>query len=265
MATSNAVTIDPATNDLTLGPGDVLDETIKVTIPKGNPFRTMLLVPSASVAPFVTAVTPAGGYGPWPGKEARTFTFRVQFHGIACTAEPQAAGGTLDLLVDNQVWAHKDVRIAVPACAPTGQVFAVKFLCGEQGGGACGCDCAPLRPGRYATEINLHNYGLKPVAVTKRFVPLVLAGAPVGREPRTAAPRAEDRIVLPPQSATFDDCCRIVELLYGGAAASPLPLTVGWLEIGADGPLAVTAVYTAGGADGAGVSIDVVQVAPRRA
>jgi hypothetical protein len=264
MATSNAVTIDPATNDLTLGPADVLDETIKVTIPKGNRFRTMRLVPSASIAPFVGAVTPAAGYGPWPGKEEHAFTFRVQFHGIPCTAEPQVAVGTLDLIVDNQVWAHKDVRITVPACAPTGQVFAVKFLCGEQGGD-CDCGCAPLRPGRYATEINLHNYGLKPVTVTKRFVPLVLAGAPVGREPRTTTPRAEDRIVLPPQSATFDDCCRIVELLYGGAAAAPLPPTVGWLEISADGPLAVTAVYTAGGTDGAGVSIDVVQVAPRRA
>ena len=261
MATTNTVTIDPPSNDLVLGPTDVLDETIKVTVPEGNPFRTMRLVPSASIAPFVVAVTPAGGYGPWPGKEERTFTFRVQFHGIACTAEQQVATGTLDLAVDNQVWAHKDVRVTVPACAPTRQVFAAKFLCGEQAD--CDCTCAPLRPGRYATEINLHNYGLKPVTVTKRFVPLVLAGAPVGREPRVAAPRAEDRIVLPPQSATFDDCCRIVELLYGGAPAAPLPLTVGWLEITADGPLAVTAVYTAGGAAGAGVSVDVVQVAPR--
>ena len=263
MATTKTVTIDPASNDLVLGPADVLDESIKVSVPAGNPFRTMRLVPSASIAPFVGAVTPAGGYGPSDGKEDRIFTFRVQFHGIGCTAEPQVATGTLDLVVDNQVWTHKDVRITVPACAPTRQVYAVKFLCGEQGGDDCGCACGPLRPGRYATEINLHNYGLKPVTVSKRFVPLVLAGAPVGREPRVAVPRAEDRIVLPPQSATFDDCCRIVELLYGGTAAAPLPLTVGWLEITADGPLAVTAVYTAGGADGAGASIDVAQIAPR--
>ena len=263
MATTKTVTIDPASNDLVLGPADVLDESIKVTVPAGSRLRSMRLVPSASIAPFVGAVTPAGGYGPWPGKEAHAFTFRVQFHGIACTAEQQVVTGTLDVVVDDQVWAHKDVRITVPACAPTRQVFAAKFVCGEQAG--CDCTCAPLRPGRYATAIGLHNYGLKPVTVTKRLVPLVLAGAAVGREPRVAAPRAEDRIVLPPQSATFDDCCRIVELLYGGAATPPLPPTVGWLEITADGPLAVTAVYTAGGADGAGVSVDVVQVAPRRA
>lgn len=263
MATTKTVTIDPASNDLVLGPADVLDESIKVTVPEGNRFRTMRLVPSASIAPFVGAAAPAGGYGPSDGREERTFTFRVQFHGIACTAEPQVATGTLDLVVDDQVQARKDVRITVPACAPARQVFAVKFVCGEQAD--CGCACAPLRPGRYATEINLHNYGLTPVTVGKRFVPLVLAGAPVGREPRVAAPRAEDRIVLPPQSATFDDCCRIVELSYGGAASgAALPLTVGWLEITADGPLAVTAVYTAGGADGTGVSIDVAQIAPRR-
>jgi len=263
MATTNTVTIDPASNDLVLGPADVVDESVKVTVPAGSPLRNMRLVPSASIAPFVGAVTPAGGYGPWKGEEARTFTFRVQFHGVACAAEPQVVTGTLDLVVDNQVWTHKDVRITVPACAPTREVFAAKFVCGEQADRDCACTA--LRPGRYATEINLHNYGLKPVTVIKRFVPLVLGGAPVGREPRVTAPRAEDRIVLPPQSATFDDCCRIVELLYGApATTAPLPLTVGWLELTADGPLAVTAVYTASAPDGAGVSVDVVQVAPRR-
>jgi hypothetical protein len=122
-----------------------------------------------------------------------------------------------------------------------------------------------VQPGRYATEINIHNYGIKEVAIHKRFIPVVLAGAPVGREPKVVVPRAEDKIILPPQTATMDDCCRIAELLFGGEAASPMPITIGFLEITANGPIAVTAVYTATGLDSTGVSIEVEQIAPRRA
>jgi hypothetical protein len=139
----------------------------------------------------------------------------------------------------------------------------VKFICGEQP--ACGCECTSVQPGRYATEINIHNYGIKEVTIRKRFIPVVLAGAPVGREPKVAASRAEDKIVLPPQTATMDDCCRIAELLFGGVASSPLPITIGFLEITSNGPIAVTAVYTATGLDSKGVSIEVEQIVPRRA
>jgi hypothetical protein len=146
---------------------------------------------------------------------------------------------------------------------PAAFVYSAKFVCGEQP--ACGCDCAPVQPGRYAVEINIHNYGIKEVAIQKRFIPVVLAGAPAGREPRVVAPRVEDRIVLPPQTATMDDCCRIVDLLFGGNAAGPIPITIGFLEITSNGPIAVTAVYTAAGLDSAGVSIEVKQIEPRRA
>jgi len=157
---------------------------------------------------------------------------------------------------------EKDVKVTVPAC-PSGFVYSAKFICGEQPN--CGCDCAPVQPGRYATEINIHNYGIKEVAIQKRFIPVVLAGAPGGREPKVVAARADDKIVLPPQTATMDDCCRIAELLFGGEAASPMPITIGFLEITSNGPIAVTAVYTAAGLDSVGVSIDVEQIAPRRA
>lgn len=256
-----AIAIKPTTNDLTLTVSDVLDESITVTIPKGVRFRNVNLVPSTSVTPFIGSVGPTGGYGPVAGERDQTLTFRVQFHGIPCAPEPQVVTGTLDVIGDNRVIAKKDVKITVPACPPTEFVFSAKFICGEQQ--ACGCDCTSVQPGRYATEINIHNYGIREVAIQKRFIPVLLATAPVGRAPKVAAPRAEDRIVLPPQTATMDDCCRIAGLLFGGDTASPGPLTIGFLEVTANGPIAVTAVYTATGLGSGGVSIDVKQIAPR--
>lgn len=256
------ITVDPPTNVLTLNPGDTLDETIAVTIPKRHKFQNVKLVASATIAPFVTSIDPAGGQGPVTGEQDLTLRFRVKFHGIPCTSEPQVASGTLDVVGDDRIVAKKDVQVTVPACQ-TELVYAVKFICGEQP--ECGCECAPVQPGRYATEINIHNYGRSEVQVLKRFVPVVLAGAPGGREPRIVGARAEDRIVLPPQTATMDDCCRIVERLLGGEASSSLPLTIGFLEITASGPLAVTAVHTTSGLGSAvGVSIEVEQIAARR-
>lgn len=118
--------------------------------------------------------------------------------------------------------------------------YSVKFLCGMQP--ATPCIAAPLRPGRYATEINIHNPGAATARVRKRVVPLVLAGAALGREPRCAETKTSDAIILPPGSATMDDCCRIGELLAG--AGAPGALTVGILEIVSSAELAVTAVYT---------------------
>jgi hypothetical protein len=263
MATKTAagIIVNPSTNDLTLNPGDVLDESITVTIPMGQRFKNVKLVASASIAPFVDFINPAGGYGPITGEQTRTLDFRVRFHGIPCTPEPQVFTGTLDVVADGKVVATKDVRIAVPAC-PSTFVYSAKFICGEQP--SCDCECTTVQPGRDATEINIHNFGLRPVEIQKRFIPVVLAGAPVGREPRIVAVRAIDKIALPPQTATMDDCCRIGELLFGGEAASPLPITIGFLEITSSGPIAVTAVYTASGLESTGVSISVEQIAPRR-
>lgn len=134
----------------------------------------------------------------------------------------------------------------------------MKFVCGTQSD--CDCDCAPLRPGSYATEINIYNHNDKQATIRKRVVPVVLAGAPAGREPHVVPSRAEDKIALPPYSATMDDCCRIAELLLGAAAQGPAPLTIGFLEIVSPVELSVTAVYTATGSNGKNVSIDVEQI-----
>jgi hypothetical protein len=222
--------------------------------------QNVKLVPSASVAPFVTSINPAAGYGPLAADQDHTLTFDVTFTGTApCKPEAQVFTGTLDVVADGAVVASKKVEITVPACA---FVYSVKFVCGEQA--ECGCECTPVRPGRYATEINLHNYGLKEIEVIKRFIPVVLGGAPAGREPNVAKVRAEDKIVLPPQTATMDDCCRVSALLFGGEAPSPMPLTIGLLEITASAELAVTAVYTTSDLkDESGVSIRVEQISRR--
>ena len=167
--------------------------------------------------------------------------FEVTFSGDVegCSARDRVFTGAIDVVVDGSVVADKPTRITVPACKYT---YAVKFVCGTQAAD-CGCECGPVRPGTYATEINILNPKCKEATIVKRVVPLVFAGVATGREPAVANARATERIVLPSGAATMDDCCRIAELLYGGSG-SAMPLTVGFLEIISDLELHVSAVYT---------------------
>jgi hypothetical protein len=137
-------------------------------------------------------------------------------------------------------------------------VYSVKFLCGEQKDDCCGC--SPVQPGRYSTEINIHNSGEKNAPVLKRAIPLVLAGAVSGREPKFKQPATNDIIRLPAHTATMDDCCRLLELLLGAQPAGPVPLTIGILEIVSTVELSVTAVYTASAGGGSAPSVDVKQI-----
>lgn len=239
--------------------GNIVNTIINLVKAAVGQIQNVNLVPSSSVAPFVTSITPPSGYGPLAGDQDHTLNFDVKFTGIPCQPIEQVITGTIDVVADGKVVASKKVQITVPPCAFT---YPVKFICGVQP--ECGCACAPVQPGIYATEINIHNYSLKPVDIVKRFVPLVLAGAPVGREPNTASPRAEERITLPPQTATMDDCCRIAEMILGEKPASPLPLIIGYLELTATADIAVTAVYsTSGTKPNGGVAIEVLQVPGR--
>lgn len=151
--------------------------------------------------------------------------------------------------------------VAVPLPVPEGlqrYVYAVKFLCGVQAEREC--DCATLRPGKYATAINIHNPFDAETTIQKHVIPLVLAGAPAGREPHFITARASHRIVLPPHAATMDDCCRLAELLLGAAPGAGLPLTAGLLEIAGDRPINVTAVYTVTDPESGSISVDVEQI-----
>jgi hypothetical protein len=140
--------------------------------------------------------------------------------------------------------------------------YSVKFICGEQPDDCCGC--SPVRPGRYATEINIHNFSSKQAPAIKLLIPLVLAGAVRGREPQIGQVTARDTIILPPHSATMDDCCRILELLLGAKPSGPVPLTIGLLEIVTTVELAVTAVYTATDLSNGSTSIDVETIQARK-
>jgi hypothetical protein len=139
-------------------------------------------------------------------------------------------------------------------------VYSATFVCGEQ---LTCCECSLVQAGVYATQISVHNFGIREVAVQKRFIPAVVAGAPVGREPGVAGVREEERIVLPPQTATMDDCCRVGGLLFGGVTSWPIPLTIGFVEISSSGPIAVSAIYTVSGPESLSVSIEVEQVLSR--
>jgi V8-like Glu-specific endopeptidase len=141
-------------------------------------------------------------------------------------------------------------------------VYSVKFLCGEQKDDPC--ECGSVRPGTYATEINIHNFHEREVPIRKRVLPLVLAGAVRGREPRFTTAAAADKIVLPAHSATMDDCCRLLELILGARPAAPTPLTIGFLEIVSPVELNVTAVYTVSDLNRNATSIDVVTVEAKR-
>ncbi|MGH9722485.1 MAG: trypsin-like peptidase domain-containing protein [Bryobacteraceae bacterium] len=140
--------------------------------------------------------------------------------------------------------------------------YSVKFVCGVQADQDCGCQ--PLRPGHYATEINIHNFQEREAKIEKRILPLVLAGAARGREPSVVRPAGIDTLVLPPHTATMDDCCRIAELLFGAPPAQPLPLTLGFLEIVSPVELKVTAVYTVTDLKSGSASIDVKTVEAKR-
>ncbi len=214
------------------------------------------LQPVGAIAPFVTSITPPG-YGPLPGDQVNVLEFEVTFSGDVedCSTRDKVFTGAIDVIVDGNVAAEKPTTITVPACKYT---YAVKFVCGTQAD--CGCDCAPVRPGTYATEINILNPKCKEATIVKRVVPLVFAGAVTGREPAIANARSTEEIVLPSGAATMDDCCRIAELLYGGVPGSPMPLTVGFVEIVSDVELHVTAVYTSSDLQGNGLSFEVETV-----
>ena len=155
--------------------------------------------------------------------------------------------------------------VSLPLPVPPGferYVYAVKFVCGVQED--CDCRCAPVRPGVYATEINIHNYLDREVAIEKHVIPVVFVGAAAGREPRYAQRRASDKIVLPAHSATMDDCCRFTELLLGASSDAAMPITIGFLEVISRFPLSITAVYTVSDSRTGSVSMDVEQILGKR-
>lgn len=146
--------------------------------------------------------------------------------------------------------------------------YAVKFVCGLQGPFQPGEP--PVKPGNYATEINIHNPHYQPVEVRKKVLVLVDRGQPIGREPQQQGPRAYDGIVLGPDFATYDDCNKLWTLVYPPPMPipTPMPPMIGFLVVISKEQLDIDAVYTAAtGASFAtaakgvgGIAIDVERV-----
>src|SRR5215469_13918004 len=117
--------------------------------------------------------------------------------------------------------------------------YSVKFICGVQNAHAEPHGCTVVRQGAYATEINIHNFHREEKAeIEKRAFLLVHNDVPEGREPHFAKGQPFDRIILPPETATMDDCCRLAERLK----FIPGRLSIGFLELLSSVELNVVAV-----------------------
>jgi hypothetical protein len=212
------------------------------------------LVPSGAIAPFVTSITPPVVVGPLDPTKPHTLKFDLVFErGFeTCSLRDQVFTGSIDVVADHVVVARKPTKITIPKCR---YHYVAKFVCGVNE--VPDERCSPVRPGRYSTEINIYNGYCSDAVIEKHITPVVLNGEAIGREPHFGKETAQDKIVLPPFTATMDDCCRLAELLKQNPVG---PLTIGFLEIVSSVPLTVTAVYTATGLRDDAVSIEVEQI-----
>src|SRR4051794_30598971 len=168
---------------------------------------------------------------------------------------------------------------ATPVPVPVYYNYTVKFVCGYQPRVDIGEPT--VKPGNYATEINIHNYNYRQptaagatslVGVRKKVLLLVDKGVAIGREPKQVVPSALDTIYLQNDAATLDDCNRIWQLLNPNSTAqppSPLPFMSGQLILISRFDLDVDAVYTAevpglNSQAPTGISQDVERIAGKR-
>ncbi len=130
-------------------------------------------------------------------------------------------------------------------------VYAAKFLCGEFGrevAGKKGIE-GPVKPGNYATAINIHNpHPAKPVVFRKKAV-LLFAGSkvdPAQELERPHPPGPSFTAELGPDWGMEIDCFDIRKRLIPNAPEAPVFIK-GWvvLETFVHWPLDVEAVYTA--------------------
>ena len=157
--------------------------------------------------------------------------------------------------------------------------YAAKFVCGYQTPFPAALVGEPVvKPGNYATEINIHNPQYREVRLYKKVLLLADARNPqqprVVREPESVGPVVTDTLILKPDYATLDDCNRIYAWTSpaGGLPAFPPPLMIGYLVILSRTELDVDVVYTAvaPGADQtaptqpSGISIDEERVTGKR-
>ncbi len=130
-------------------------------------------------------------------------------------------------------------------------VYAAKVVCGTEETSSS----SDLARGRYTTTVNVYNPGRRPVQLRKQ---LALAVPPGGERPGRVFTLAE-REVLPPGRAMAVQCRELLTV----SKTQPGNYLDGFVAIRANGPLKVTAVYSALSVDGqSGPVLDVEDVAP---
>ena len=147
-------------------------------------------------------------------------------------------------------------------------VYSVKFICGDLSANPNLQlpSEPPVKPGNYATAVNIHNFHQSQKAVILKRA--VIAN-PENQPPGQISPFRQ--VALGPSQAFEIDCADIVTLF--GSLPAPLPPFIkGFVELRGQPPnpfptLSVTAVYTAQAATAAGtqggpVSVEVVPVQP---
>ena len=157
--------------------------------------------------------------------------------------------------------------------------YSVKFVCGYQPELKIDPGVAfhepVVKPGNYATDININNPQAKELPLTKWITVMVQGPEVLAREPASVDPRKKFNMVLKPYNATMDDCDNLWRLLQMPMPQPPASsLTVGYLVIQSPLELDIDAVYTAevpGGVDATGqvssptgISIDVERVNGKR-
>jgi hypothetical protein len=149
--------------------------------------------------------------------------------------------------------------------------YAAKYVCGFQSpiSNTQGFGEPVVKPGNYATDINIHNPQYKQTPLRKKFLVLV-QGDQVFREPQQVEPRRIITMTLGPDMATMDDCNGLWATIFPGAVPpSPMPLLIGYLVILSPVDLDVDVVYTAAvpgdlTKPGAGIAEDVERVTGKR-
>lgn len=149
--------------------------------------------------------------------------------------------------------------------------YAAKFVCGQQAPLNQGATGEPVvKPGNYATDINIHNPGYRSAPLRKKFLILAENGQAIAAEPLSVRPRRIITMTLGADMATMDDCNTLWKYIYPtGIPGGGRPLTVGYLVILSPVDLDVDVVYTAGAPGDVftpqqSLSIDVERVTGKR-
>ncbi len=124
--------------------------------------------------------------------------------------------------------------------------YAAKFVCGQQTPLPQGTLGEPVvKPGNYATDINIHNPTYRVTPLRKKFMVLVENGQAIAAEPNSTEPRRIITMTLGADMATMDDCNTLWKYIYPAGIPAGRPLTVGYLVILSPVDLDVDVVYTA--------------------